>query len=126
MPRSTIASTGRSRAALFRRTLPAALWLAVGAVVALPALAEDPEVDISIKDHQFIPSEINVPAGQKIKIVVKNEGKMPSEFQSDDFHREKVVPSGKEITLYVGPLAAGSYEFFDDFHPDTRGHLVVK
>ena len=96
------------------------------AAAALPALADEPEVAISIRDHQFVPSEINVTAGQKIKIVVKNEGKMPSEFESVDFHREKVVPSGKEITLFVGPLNPGSYEFFDDFHPDTRGHLVAK
>ncbi len=98
--------------------------LTLGAM--LPAQAEEPAVAISIVDHQFVPSQVDVPAGQKIKIVVKNEGKMPSEFESVDFHREKVVPSGKEITLFVGPLDPGSYEFFDDFHPDTRGHLVAK
>jgi hypothetical protein len=49
-----------------------------------------------------------------------------SEFESTDFHREKVVPPGGEISVFVGPLDAGTYEFFDDFHPEDRGHLVVK
>ena len=34
---------------------------------------------------------------------------------------------GDEITVYIGPLRPGRYEFFGDFHPDTaRGHIVVK
>jgi len=57
---------------------------------------------------------------------VHNDNTTPSEFESTQFHREKVVPPGQEITVFVGPLDPGSYEFFDDFHPETRGHLVVK
>jgi hypothetical protein len=41
-------------------------------------------------------------------------------------HREKIVNAGGEIIQYVGPLDPGSYEFFDDFHGATRGHLVAK
>jgi heme/copper-type cytochrome/quinol oxidase subunit 2 len=67
-----------------------------------------------------------VPAGQKVKLIVRNEDKSMSEFESSDFHREKVVMPGNSITLFVGPLDAGSYEFFDDFNPDNRGRLVVK
>jgi Cupredoxin-like domain len=36
------------------------------------------------------------------------------------------VTSGQEITVFIAPLDPGSYEFFDDFHPQTRGHLVAK
>jgi len=57
---------------------------------------------------------------------VHNDNQTPSEFESTQFHREKIVPPGQEITVFVGPLDPGSYEFFDDFHPETRGHLVVK
>jgi len=57
---------------------------------------------------------------------VHNDNATPSEFESTQFHREKVVPPGQEITVFVGPLDPGSYEFFDDFHPETRGHLVAK
>ncbi len=93
---------------------------------AATALADDPSFSILMKNNQFIPSEVQIPAGVKVKLVVRNENSTASEFESTQFHREKVVPPGQEITVFVGPLKAGSYEFFDDFHPETRGHLVVK
>ena len=30
------------------------------------------------------------------------------------------------MSVYVGPLDAGSYDFFDDFHPSTRGNIVAR
>ena len=110
-----------------RFTIPLA-WFATSLVsaVAAAALADDPSFSIMLKDNQFVPSEVQVPAGVKVRLVVHNDNTTPSEFESTQFHREKVVPPGREITVFVGPLDPGSYEFFDDFHPETRGHLVVK
>ena len=98
--------------------------LALGAVV--PAIADDGDVVITIKGGKFEPSEVAVPAGKKLKIIVRNQDATAAEFESSDFHREKMVQPGGEITVFVGPLDAGSYEFFDDLHPEDRGHLVVK
>jgi plastocyanin len=99
----------------------------LGAAMTRQAAGDDAvNIAISIKDHKFVPSEVPAPAGRKLKITVRNEDSATSEFESSDFHREKVVLAGGEITVYVGPLDAGRYEFFDDFHPQTRGHLVVK
>lgn len=92
----------------------------------LPAYADEPTILIAIKGGKFVPSEVPAPAGQKLKLVVRNQDTTMSEFESSEFHREKTVPPGGEIVLYVGPLNAGSYEFFDDFHPNNRGHLIVK
>jgi hypothetical protein len=94
--------------------------------VAAPALADDAEVAITLKDHQFTPSEVPVPTGVKVKVTVKNEQTTTAEFESKVLHFEKIVTAGGQITLFVGPLNAGSYEFFDDFHHDTRGHFVAK
>ena len=93
---------------------------------AAPALADDPSFSILLKNNQFVPSEVQIPAGVKVKLVVHNENTTTSEFESTQFHREKLVTPGQEITVFVGPLDPGSYEFFDDLHPETRGHLVVK
>jgi plastocyanin len=109
---------------VFKRLAPAVLGAAL--LIAAPALADDTNLTITIKDGKFDPSEVTAPTGQRIKIVVRNQGRANSEFESSDFHREKVVLAGQEITLFVGPLDAGTYEFFDDFHPATRGHLTVK
>jgi Cupredoxin-like domain len=96
------------------------------AVLAAPAIADDPVVTISLKDHQFVPSEVPVPAGVKVQLLVKNEQPVTAEFESTVLHREKIVNAGGQITVYVGPLDPGSYEFFDDFNAATRGHLVAK
>ena len=103
-------------------------WILVVAcaLATASALADDPALSILMKNNQFVPSEVQIPAGVKVKLVVRNENSTASEFESTEFHREKVVPPGQEITVFVGPLDPGSYEFFDDFHPQTRGHLVVK
>jgi plastocyanin len=94
--------------------------------LALPAQADDPSFSIVLKDNQFVPGEVQIPAGVKVKLVVSNENSTPAEFESTQLHREKIVRPGQEVMVFVGPLNPGSYEFFDDFHPETRGHLVVK
>jgi len=96
------------------------------AALAVPALADDPVVTITLKDHQFVPSEVPVPTGVKVKLLVKNDQQVNAEFESKSLHREKIVNAGGEITVFVGPLDPGSYEFFDDFHNSTRGHLIAK
>jgi plastocyanin len=100
----------------------ASIALAAGSL----ARADDPGIVIAIKDGKFVPSEVSIPAGTKVKLIVRNQDKSMSEFESSEFHREKTVGPGKEISVFVGPLDAGRYEFFDDFHPQNRGHLVVK
>jgi heme/copper-type cytochrome/quinol oxidase subunit 2 len=104
--------------------IPIATLLLLGA--AAPAFADAPEIAIAIKRQQFVPSEVQVPAGVKVKLTVRNEDSTPDEFESTQLHREQVVLPGHQITIYVGPLDPGRYEFFDDFHPKTRGHLIVK
>jgi heme/copper-type cytochrome/quinol oxidase subunit 2 len=91
-----------------------------------PALAQNPVFSLSIRDDQFVPSELEVPAGQKIELHVTNQRASASEFESADLRREKIVPAGEQVTVYVGPLRPGTYEFFDDFNPKNRGHLVAR
>jgi len=95
-------------------------------LAAMPARADDP-YRLSIQNHKFSPEEFVIPAGKKITLIVKNLDSTPEEFESIDFNREKVVPGGQEITVYIGPLRPGRYEFFGDFNPDTaRGHIIAK
>jgi hypothetical protein len=39
---------------------------------------------------------------------------------------EKVVTGNSEGIIRLRPLGPGSYNFFDDFNPQTTGVLVVK
>ena len=102
------------------------------AVVALPlflspAAAEDVEATLTIKDHKFDPVELVVLAGQRIKLTVKNLDSTPEEFESHELRREKVIPGGAEAVIYIGPLKAGTYKYFGEFHEDTaQGRIVAK
>ena len=91
------------------------------------ARAEDAvTVTVSMKDRRFQPAELHAPAGKPIVIVVKNLDSAPAEFESNMLRVEKVVTGGGTITLRIRPLDPGRYRFFDDFHPETEGYLVVK
>jgi Cupredoxin-like domain len=103
-----------------------ALAVLLLAATAVSALAADPQVMISIKDHQFVPSDVPTPASVKVELIIKNEQKVNAEFESSVLHREKIVQAGGQISVFVGPLDPGTYEFFDDFNRATRGRLVVK
>jgi len=94
--------------------------------MAAPAWADD-SYTLSIKGKVFEPNELSVPAGQKITLTVRNLNTTPSEFESSDLNREKVVTGGSAITVFIGPLRPGRYEFFDDFSADTpHGHIIAK
>ncbi len=102
--------------------------LALGMLLMAPAVRaeETVTVNISLKDHRFQPAELHAPAGKPIVIMVKNLDPAPAEFESNMLRVEKVVTGGGTITLRIRPLDPGRYRFFDDFHPETQGYLVVK
>lgn len=94
--------------------------------VAGSALANDPPVfELVIKDHQFEPSRLLVPAETKIKLLVHNQDATPEEFESYELNREKVIVGNTSATIYVGPLDPGEYPFFGEFNPDTAQGVLV-
>ena len=108
------------------RILAGSAILAAGVALGQPAAAED-GFTLAIKGKAFEPNELTVPAGQKVTLTVKNLNATPAEFESSDLNREKVVTGGNTITVFIGPLRPGSYEFFDDFSADTpHGHIIAK
>ena len=102
--------------------------LACAFVAVAPGVhAQDAEVRRTIRDHRFEPTELSVPAGKKVKLVIENQDDTAEEFESYELNREKVVPAKGRVTLYVGPLKPGRYPFFGDFHKDTaKGVLVAQ
>jgi plastocyanin len=102
------------------------LFASVMVLDASAARAEEQvTLTLTIKDHLFEPAELHAPAGRPITFVVKNLNMIASEFESDALHFEKIIPPGGEGTVHVRPLSPGRYNFFDDFHHATQGHLVV-
>jgi hypothetical protein len=82
-------------------------------------------IQLTIKDHQFSPAEISVPANERFRIEVANQDPTPAEFESSDLRAEKIVVPGGRISLAAGPLKPGIYTFFDDYHPDTAKGTIT-
>jgi plastocyanin len=85
-----------------------------------------PEIVVNIREHLFYPSEITIPANQKIKLTFFNHDSTPEELDSFDLNREKVVFGNAKATIYIGPLAPGEYRFFGEYHPASAvGKVLV-
>ena len=104
-----------------------ALFAAAAVMVRAPVAwaAGGAEPTLLIRDHKFDPPELHVPAGKRIAVTVENRDATPEEVESKALRVEKVIAgSGKGIVRF-GPLNAGTYPFFGDFHQDTAQGRVV-
>lgn len=105
--------------------VPMAFAIAPVASVHVAKAEDTVTLSLTLKDHRFDPAEVHAPPGKAIQFKVKNLNNIVSEFESSDLHFEKIVPVGSEIVVYVRPLQPGRYNFYDDFHHETQGYLVV-
>jgi hypothetical protein len=92
----------------------------------LPALvlAVEGDYSLTIRNHQFVPDQLVVPAGKKIKLVISNADSTPEEFESYTLNREKVIPGNSKASVYLGPLEPGKYEFIGEFHEATARGVI--
>lgn len=112
---------------MFRTIRRFSVMLAAISGATLPsfALAGEGDFSLIIKDHRFTPTEIKVPAGKKIKLVVDNQDNTPEEFESHELNREKVIPGQSKATIFVGPLKPGKYPFFGEFNEKTAQGVLI-
>lgn len=101
------------------------LILSIGADPSMAA-GDVPSFAVEIRGAGFSPAEVRIPAGMRVKLVVRNGRSLPSEFESFELNREKVVPPGASVTVWIGPLDAGRYKIFDDFNPSVTGWIVAE
>lgn len=109
------------------RTLLLALALALFPLTPPARADETPSVTLSIENRHFVPAEVTVPAGKRVELVIENRDAVPVEFESTELRREKIVVGHGKASLWVGPLPAGSYGFFDDFgQVQPPGRLIAR
>jgi hypothetical protein len=109
------------------RSLVLILGVASLLSVGRPALAaDDPTFAIEFKDGTVTPARVEVPAKTRFRLELKNSGKTPAEFESNEMKKEKVLAPGTTSSLIIRSLDPGEYKFFDDFHQQAKGVLVAK
>ncbi|MRR08687.1 cupredoxin domain-containing protein [bacterium] len=105
-----------------------AAWLGFGwATESRAQGSELPAYEVLAKGGRLSPERIEVPAGKRIKLVVKNEGPGPIEFENLDLRVEKVLAPGATSFIVTPPLRPGAHAFIDEFHPETgKMQLIAK
>ncbi len=112
-------------APLLHAALVLACWVFLGqateAAAQTPSL---PSFEVTVRDGRFHPDRLEVPAGVRVRLVLKNEGPGPLEFENDEMHIEKVLSAGATSFVVLPKLQPGEYGFVDEFNPIT-GELTV-
>lgn len=107
---------------ILRRTLA---LLAMAAFALVAAAQELPAFEVVMKDGRFSPERLEVPAGKRVKLVLKNEGRTPAEFENLSMRVEKVLAPGVTSFVVLHNLKPGEYRFLDEFHPQGGSLTVV-
>ena len=102
--------------------LSAILALAASSTLAQSESATDiPRVEVPARALT-----IEVPANTRFKLEISNTGQSPVEFESTELRREKALAAGSTSAIVFRTLDPGTYQVFDDFHPDAKATLVAK
>lgn len=113
-----------------RGGLAYAACVAAASFACVPAetqAAELPTYTVIAKGGRLSPATLEVPAGIRFKIVIRNEGRDAIEFESRQLRKEKVLAAGAQSFVVIAPLKPGEYDYFDEFHADTaKGRIVAK
>lgn len=120
-------------------SLPVSLMVVTSAIWAtdIPTLGPDgfsrpisdsgvPTYLIEMKDGQLNPLQLVVPTKTRFRILARNIGSKPAEFESNQLRLEKVLFMGAEESMNVTPLDEGSYDYFDEFSPGMEGKVIAK
>jgi len=93
-------------------------------LAAAPAFADEP-IAVTLQNHKFTPSEIQVKANTPSVIALTNKDATAEEFDSTALKVEKVVAGNSSGNIRIRALAPGRYPFMGEYHPGTAQGVVV-
>jgi len=91
----------------------------------LASLADADIYSLIINDHLFKPTEISIPSGKKVRLLIENQDATAEEFESHSLNREKMIAGKSKATIYIGPLAPGRYTFEGEFNAKTAQGVII-
>ncbi len=83
-------------------------------------------LSLRVREHRFEPRELIAPANVAIELRIQNLDSTPMEFESVRLRVEKSIIGNGQGIIRLRPLSPGRYNFFDDFHQQTTGVLIVQ
>ena len=95
-----------------------------------PTAPAGDEIVIVAKDLAFQTKEITVAAGEPVAIVLDNQEGAPHNIAVKDASGAEVfkgqIVSNAKVTNDVPALAAGTYTFWCEVHPDMQGTITAE
>jgi plastocyanin len=96
------------------------------------APANPDAIVITARDMAFVPSEVVVPAGKPFELTFENKDGAPHNVAiytdasaSQAVYRGEIVSATTRVEA-IPALAAGTYAFRCDVHPDMKGTIVAR
>jgi plastocyanin len=87
-------------------------------------------VTVTAKDLKFGQAEVTVPADEAFDLVFDNQEGAPHNVAISDASGKSVykgeIVSSKKVTYQVPALAAGTYTFICEVHPDMKGSITAQ
>lgn len=120
-----VTCVGKCEMSLFARLVPIAAGAALLSMSVATSAEDYPVFVIEFKDGAISPSAIEVPAGTRFKLELRNTGLSPVEFESLELRKEKVLGPGVTSFIVIRSLDPGEYRFFDDFHLDMPPATLI-
>jgi hypothetical protein len=110
-----------------QRICAAALVALAGMHPAQATEGDLPAFEVVAREGRLLPERLAVPAGRRIKLIVRNQGKGPIEFENLSMRIEKVLAPGATSFVVLPPMQPGEYDFIDEFHMETgKLQLIVR
>lgn len=102
-------ATASSPSFVYRNLL---LALLVAAAPFAASAAGTHEHLLTIQNRRIEPATLKASADTRFKMLVTNEGSTPSEFESNEFNRRRIMPPNSTVTVFISSslvvlLAAG-------------------
>jgi plastocyanin len=87
-------------------------------------------VPITAKDIKFVQTSVNVKAGSAFSVAFDNQDGAPHNIRITDASGNKVfsgdIVTNQKVTYQVPALAAGTYTFICEVHPDMKGTITAQ
>lgn len=96
------------------QTVPESNTVMTGSDSAMQVGADDvKEVVVDGSEFKFAPASLTLKKGEKVRLVLKNIGKMPHDFVVDELSvKTKIIKGGEEDVVEFTPDTAGTFEFY--------------
>jgi plastocyanin len=77
---------------------------------------------VTAMDFRFDPTTVDVKAGSKVTVTLKNSGQAEHNFSISSLNVNKDLEKGDSTTVtFTAPSTAGDVQYFCEYHKDSKG-----